>query len=152
MDVTITVGTENDLPDVLDLIKGLAEFEKQPDAVTNSVDQMKQDSLYFDFFIARHNSKIVGMSLYYYTYSTWVGKSLYLEDLYVLPEYRGKGIGSALLKKTISVARTQSCNRMRWQVLDWNTKAQKLYERLGAVIDKKWYNCDLSRDDIERLG
>lgn len=148
MGIIIKEGTEKDLPAVLELIKGLAIFEKQPHAVTNTVERMREDMDYFEFFTAVVNGETVGMSLYYYTYSTWVGKSLYLEDLYVEPEYRNNGIGSQLLKKTVDVAKRQNCHRMRWQVLDWNTEAQKLYEKVGAEISKEWYNCDLSRDGI----
>jgi len=149
MEFIIRTGTDNDLPAVLKLIQGLAEFEKQPDAVTNTVKQMRKDREHFDFFVAEIDGEIAGMSIYYYTYSTWVGKSLYLEDLYVLPDYRNRGIGAALLRKTVAVAQDTGCNRMRWQVLDWNTEAQRLYRRLGADISTEWYNCDLNREGIE---
>lgn len=148
MEFIIRTGTDADLPAVLKLIQGLAEFEKQPDAVTNTVEQMQEDREYFDFFVAEVAGEIAGMSLYYYTYSTWVGKSLYLEDLYVLPEHRNRGIGAALLRKTVALAQETRCNRMRWQVLDWNTEAQRLYRRLGADISTEWYNCDLDREGI----
>ena len=149
MEFIIRTGTDNDLPAVLKLIQGLAEFEKQPDAVTNTVKQMRKDREHFDFFVAEIDGEIAGMSIYYYTYSTWVGKSLHLEDLYVLPDYRNRGIGAALLRKTVAVAQDTGCNRMRWQVLDWNTEAQRLYRRLGADISTEWYNCDLNREGIE---
>ncbi len=149
MEFIIRTGTDNDLPAVLKLIQGLAEFEKQPDAVTNTVKQMRKDREHFDFFVAEIDGEIAGMSIYYYTYSTWVGKSLHLEDLYVLPDYRNRGIGAALLPSTVAVAQDTGCNRMRWQVLDWNTEAQRLYRRLGADISTEWYNCDLNREGIE---
>lgn len=152
MELIIRAGADSDLPAVLQLIKGLAEFEKQPEAVINTVEQMRKDRAHFDFFVAEVNGEIAGMSLYYYTYSTWVGKSLYLEDLYVQPEYRNRGIGAVLLRKTVTVAQTTGCQRMRWQVLDWNTEAQRLYRRLGAEISTEWYNCDLNRAGIEGFG
>lgn len=151
-EVIIRTGKDADLPAILELIQGLAEFEKQPDAVTNTVEQMRKDREYFDFFVAQVNGEIAGMSLYYYTYSTWVGKSLYLEDLYVQPQYRNLGIGGALLQKTVNTAAQTHCNRMRWQVLDWNTEAQRLYRRLGVEISTEWYNCDLTRAGIEGFG
>jgi GNAT superfamily N-acetyltransferase len=90
------------------------------------------------------------MALYFYAYFTWVGKSLYLDDLYVKPEHRGKGIGTALLDKIFEKAKSENCRRLRWQVLNWNTPAIKMYEKAGAIIDNEWSNCDFDYEELKR--
>jgi len=146
----IRLAEENDLPEILELIKDLAEFEKAGHKVTNTVEQMKLEKDLFGCFIAvDENNIIIGIALYFYAYYTWVGKSLYLEDLFVKPEYRNKGIGSALLNEIFKLAKTKNCKRLRWQVLKWNKDAIKLYQKMGAVIDGEWYNCDMDYSKIK---
>ena len=139
----IRKGNEADFEAVLEMIKELALFEKEPDAVINSVEKMYEDKEYFQFYIAEIDGKIVGMALYFFAYYTWVGKSLYLDDLYVKPEYRGMNIGKALLEKIVTVAKEEKCKRMRWQVLDWNTTAIEFYKKMNASLSQEWINCDL---------
>jgi GNAT superfamily N-acetyltransferase len=149
MNFTIRPANEKDFPAILSLIKELALFEKAPEKVTNSVEQMKQEQHLFGSYVAETESgKIIGMSVYFFAYYTWVGKSLYLDDIYVLEEYRRHKIGTALLRKVFEVARAENCKRVRWQVLDWNTNAIEMYKKAGATIDDEWLNCDFDEKGI----
>lgn len=139
----IRKGNETDFESVLEMIKELALFEREPDAVINSVERMHEEKEYFQFYVAEIDGKIVGMAIYFFAYYTWVGKSLYLDDLYVKPEYRGMSIGKALLEKIVAVAKEEKCKRMRWQVLDWNITAIEFYKKMNASLSQEWLNCDL---------
>jgi GNAT superfamily N-acetyltransferase len=141
--MNIRKGEEADFEAVLEMIKELALFEREPDAVINSEEMMRKEKKYFDFFVAEIDGEIVGMALYFFAYYTWVGKSLYLDDLYVRPAFRGQNIGKALLEKVIEVAKDEQCKRMRWQVLDWNTSAIEFYKKMNASLSQEWINCDL---------
>ena len=94
----------------------------------------------FDFFVAEKNNTVLGMALYYYKYSTWKGKCLYLEDFFVLPEFRGTGIGSKLFDEVVAIAKARGVKRMDWQVLDWNEPALHFYKKKNAVLDPEWIN------------
>ena len=94
----------------------------------------------FEFFVAEVENKVVGLSLYYYRYSTWKGRCLYLEDLIVTENMRGLGIGKLLFDRTVQHGKDQKCSRMNWQVLDWNTDAIRFYERYHADFDGGWLN------------
>lgn len=149
MNYSIRPAVETDFPDILSIIKELALFEKAPEKVTNTVEQMKEDQSYFRCFVVETEQKeIAAIALYYFAYYTWVGKSLYLDDLYVREPFRQQGIASALLQKIFEVAKTENCKRVRWQVLNWNANAIKLYEKCGATIDNEWSNCDFDRQGI----
>jgi GNAT superfamily N-acetyltransferase len=139
----IRKGYEADFEAILEMIKELALFEREPDAVINTVERMHEEKDYFQFYVAEIDGKIVGMALYFFAYYTWVGKSLYLDDLYVKPEYRGVNIGKALLEKIVAVAKEEKCKRMRWQVLDWNSTAIEFYKKMNASLSQEWINCDL---------
>lgn len=152
MNLIIRQGSENDFPALLALIKELAEYEKAPEKVTNSVERMKQEQDCFNFFVAELDGEVVGIALYYIVYYTWVGKSLYLDDLYVNQEHRGKNIGTQLLNKVFEIARSEDCQRLRWQVLDWNTPAIQFYEKMGAELDGEWINCDFDVDMIKSFN
>jgi len=140
----IRPATAKDFPAILGLIKELALFEKAPEKVTNTVAQMQAEQDWFRALVAENNEgDIVGFALYYFVYYTWVGKSLYLDDLYVKEAYSGQKIGSALLDKVIQFGKDNNCKRIRWQVLEWNTPAIDFYKKLGANLDGEWLNCDL---------
>lgn len=150
MNFTIRKATETDFPAILELIKELAEFEKAPEKVTNTVGQMLDEKELFRCFIAeRESGEVVGMALYFIAYYTWVGKSLYLDDLYVKEAYRKHKIGSALLARVFEAARAAYCKRVRWQVLRWNEPAIRFYEKAGALIDGEWLNCDYDSEGIK---
>ena len=153
MNINIRQAGEEDFPAILSLIKELAAFEKSPDKVTNSVEQMKKERHLFECFVAETESgEIIGMALYFFAYYTWVGKSLYLEDIYVREPFRRSKIGSALLKKIFEVARAEECKRVRWQVLNWNKSAIQMYIKNGADIDGEWLNCNFDSEGIKNFG
>jgi GNAT superfamily N-acetyltransferase len=153
MNISIRKATEEDFPSILSLIKELAAFEKSPDKVTNSVEQMRQEKHLFDCFVAEtETGYIVGMAIYFFAYYTWVGKSLYLEDIYIKEPYRNQNLGTSLLKRVFEVARQENCKRVRWQVLNWNKSAIQMYKKNGADIDDEWLNCNFDADGIKRFG
>lgn len=143
------------MPAVLELIKELAVFENEPDAVDTTVETLEKegfgDNPLFLCFVAEVEGRIEGMALCYYRFSTWKGRTLHLEDLVVREEKRGTGLGSALYKKVISFAREQGLNRVEWVVLDWNQHAIDFYERSGATILKDWYTVQMDTEGIKKF-
>lgn len=153
-DIRILKAELEDMGFVLSLIQELAEFEKAPDAVKVTQEQLEtdyRDQLFRCVCVELDGIK-VGMALYYFRYSTWKGKNLYLEDLYVKPEARGHGIGKKVMKYLAEVALNEKCGRFEWQVLDWNTPAIDFYKTLEADIDGEWMNCRLEGEAITKLS
>lgn len=149
MTITIRKANENDFPVILTLIKELAEYERDLEKVTNSIALMTEEKEYFSCFVAEtENHEMVGMAIYFFAYYTWVGKSLYLEDIYVKEQYRRFRVGTSLLRKVFDVAREENCKRVRWQVLDWNTTAIEFYKKCGAEINNNWLNCTFDQKGI----
>lgn len=152
--IEIRAGVKEDLPQVLELIKELAEFEREAHQVSNTVHQMEIDGFganpSYGFFVAEVNHEIVGLSLYYYRYSTWKGKRLYLEDIVVTQTQRGKGIGKELFDCTMKKSLDENCTGMMWQVLEWNIPAIEFYKEYNAKLDGEWVNCNLEADEIRR--
>lgn len=145
-DYKIRKGKAEDIPDLMRLIYDLAVFEKAPEMVINNEEKLLEDwqtHKSFDFLVASFGKEIVGISLFYPRYSTWRGRCFYLEDLFVSPEVRGKGVGLGLLKATSEIAKEKGAIRLDWQVLDWNTPAVEFYEKEGAAVEKEWWNCKL---------
>ena len=155
MTTTIRDGQKEDLSQALELIRELAEFERAPQEVDVTLDDLERDGFgehpLFKFLVAEDNQqgKIVGLALYYYSYSTWKGKCLYLEDLIVTEPERGKGLGRRLLDRIIVRAKEQHCYRVVWQVLDWNEPAINFYKSIGADIPKEWLTCRLVKKQID---
>ncbi len=147
MQITIRKGTPEDVPQVFQLVQELALFERAPEQVTNTPEMMLKDGFgpepIFGLFVAEVEGRIVGISLYYFRYSTWKGKRLYLEDLIVTESMRGHGLGKMLLDTTVQEAHNTNCTGMMWQVLDWNEPAIKFYQSYGARLDGEWINCHL---------
>jgi len=144
MDVVIRKAEPGDYPAILSLIKELAHFERAPERVTNTVEQMNEESSHFSALVAqKDDGEIIGMAVFFFAYFTWVGKSLYLDDIYVKKEYRGNKTGTKLLERVVEYARSEKCKRLRWQVLDWNTEAIEFYRKYGATLDGEWINCDM---------
>lgn len=140
----IRPASPDDFESILKLIKDLATYEKAPEAVTNSLGLMHQEKDYFRALVVENeHSEIIAFALYFFAYYTWVGKSLYLDDLYVKDEYRNVGIGKALINELKIIAQKENCKRFRWQVLNWNTPAIRFYEKMGVSISGEWLNCDL---------
>ncbi len=153
MDSIIRVGNEKDIPRALELIKELAAFEKAPSEVVVSIEEMinwgfGKEKL-FEFFVLEKQARILGIALYYYKYSTWKGKCLFLEDIIVTEHERSKGYGKRLFEEVIKVAKAQKVRRMEWQVLDWNIHAIKFYNRYKSKLDGEWINCKLDYNQLQ---
>ncbi|HNP66349.1 MAG TPA: GNAT family N-acetyltransferase [Aequorivita sp.] len=135
-------AVNEDMPQVLELIKELAIFEKEPDAVEVTVQDLEREGFgenpIFTCFVAESDDEIVGAALIYFRFSTWKGRTLHLEDLIVKEAQRGKGIGEALYKQVMQFAYDRGLKRVAWDVLDWNKGAIRFYERSGANIVKDW--------------
>lgn len=154
-DIKIRVGDKSDLPNILKLIKELAEYEKAPAEVEVTVTEMEnwgfgKDKI-FDFFVAEKNDVIVGLALYYYKYSTWKGKCLFLEDIIVTEKMRGAGIGKLLFDRIVEVAKKEKVRRLEWQVLEWNEPAIKFYKKYNATLDPEWLNGKLTDHQLKLL-
>ena len=145
MEITIRKIIKTDYSTLINLFQEMANFEKVPDKMKNSVELMQKEEVYINGFVAvSNNNEILGYVTHFFAYYTWVGKSLYMDDLYVRQEFRGHGIGTRLIQQVISFAKAENCKRLRWQVSEWNTPAINFYKSLGAVIDPVESNCDLS--------
>jgi GNAT superfamily N-acetyltransferase len=138
----IRKGKKEDMKGVLALIQELAVFEKEPDAVLITEEDLVRDGFgtnpLFQVFVAEVENDIVGIALYYYRYSTWKGKTIHLEDLVVKDSMRGTGLGYALYSEIIKQAKKDQVRRIDWNVLDWNTPAIDFYEKSGAKVLDEW--------------
>ncbi|MCX6274862.1 MAG: GNAT family N-acetyltransferase [Bacteroidetes bacterium] len=147
MNIIIRKGEKKDLPGVLALIHELAEFEKAPDAVTNTVALMEEDGFgekpVFRFHVAELDEKIIGIAVYFVKYSTWKGRGLYLDDIVITEKYRSKGIGKKLFDLYVEEAKKIGAKQLHWQVLDWNVRAIEFYKRLDARIEAEWLDCKI---------
>ena len=131
------------------LINELALYEKEPHEVTNTATDLGKhlfEEHLCDAIVAIKNQKIIGFALFYISYSTWKGKCLYLEDFYVIQEYRKLGVGSMLFKETIKIAKSIKAKRLEWLVLDWNDIAINFYRKHGTTLDNSWINGRISFD------
>ena len=149
----IRQGIKTDVPSLLKLIKELAEFEKAPDEVQVTEESMIEDGFgkkpLYEFIVAENEENIiVAAAVYYWRYSTWKGKRLYLEDLIVTEKFRNQGIGKMLFNKLFKIALDENCSGMMWMVLDWNDQAIHFYNRYSPEHDAEWINCSLSREQI----
>ncbi len=153
--MTIRPGNKHDLPQVLALIKELALYEKAPHEVTNTVEQLERDGFgpnpIYGLFVAELEDKIVGIAIYYWRYSTWKGKRLFLEDIVVSENQRGKGTGKLLFDRTMQYSLDENCTGMMWQVLKWNEPAINFYKKYSAKLDEEWINCSLEARQIREL-
>ena len=155
--LTIRPSTASDVQLILDFIRELAQYEREPQAVTATEADLLRDGFRpdpkFRVLIAEWEGKPAGFALFFYNYSTWLGRpGLYLEDLFVRPEFRGRGIGKQLLVHLAQLAVRENCGRFQWQVLDWNTPALEFYESLGAKVLKTWLTMRVEGNALERLA
>lgn len=154
MNYSVRKGIKTDLPQVLGLIKELAEYEKAPLEVAVTVEEMERDGFgenpIFHFFVAESDGNIIGIALYYIKYSTWKGKCIFLEDIIVTEAFRQYGIGKKLFDEVVKVAKEMKARRMEWQVLEWNEPAIKFYKKLNANLDPEWINGKLTGEQIEQ--
>ncbi len=147
MEIKIRNAEKKDFPQIVALFKEFATFEKLPEKMLNSVARMNKEAEFFNCFVAETSDhKIVGYATYFFSYYTWIGKSLYMDDLYVKTEYRASGIGTLLMNKVIQIAKDSKCHKLCWQVSDWNKPAIDFYKNIGAKIDGVEMNCDILLD------
>ncbi|HBK70513.1 MAG TPA: GNAT family N-acetyltransferase [Flavobacteriaceae bacterium] len=154
MNYSIRKGEKQDLDSVLQLITELAIFEKEPNAVEITVEDLLNDGFgkipAFKFYVAELEGEIVGIALFYERYSTWKGRAIHLEDLIVTQKHRGKGIGKALYDSVLGFALQKGVKRVAWEVLSWNTPAIEFYKSTGALYLDDWNVCQISDTSIQK--
>ncbi len=155
--LTITIATEPDVPQILGFIKALAEYERMADSVVATEDGLQATLFgprpYAECVIARWNGEPAGFALFFHNYSTFLARpGVYLEDLFVKPELRGKGVGRSLLQYLAKVAVDRGCGRLEWSVLDWNESAIGFYKSLGAEPLEEWTIFRLKGEALARLA
>ncbi len=155
--LTVRRGTARDVPTILALIRGLARYERLATQMKATARNLRRDGFgrrrYFETLICRRGGEPIGFALYFFTYSTFMGKpTLYLEDLFVVPAARGEGAGRALLAALARLAVRRGCGRMEWAVLDWNRSAIRFYQRLGAQLRKEWILTRVTGPALRRLA
>ncbi|MEA5593850.1 GNAT family N-acetyltransferase [Rivularia sp. UHCC 0363] len=156
-DLTLRLAQPEDCGVLFELIKGLAEYEKLTDAVTGSASQLKQhlfgSKKYAEAILAEYTGQAVGFALFFHNYSTFLTQpGIYLEDLFVLEEYRQQGVGKALLTKLANIAVERNCGRLEWSVLNWNEPAKAFYRHMGADILEDWRTCRVTGDELKNFG
>ena len=145
MHVTIRKAREQDFPVILSLIKEFSVFQKTPGKVTITLEQMIKEKDLFQCLIAETgDNEIAGFASYFFTYYSWTGKGLYLDDLYIKDAFRKQSIGKKLLDAVIRLAKDEQCKKVRWLVSGWNKNAIEFYKKMGAVVDDTDLICDLS--------
>ncbi len=154
---TIRSATPADVPALFSLIQALAEYEKLSDAVTGTSEQLAEHLFgsrpYIEAITADHAGQVVGFALFFYNYSTFLTKpGMYLEDLFVLPDYRGRRIGKALLTYLAQIAIARGCGRLEWSVLDWNEPAIGFYKRMGAKVLPDWRTCRVTGNALTTMA
>ena len=150
-------ATRADVGTILNFIRALAVYERAPDAVVATEQDLLRDGFgeqpYYSCLIAEEDGAPAGFAFYFFDYSTWLGRpGIYLEDIFVHPEFRGRGIGKALLQRVAAIAVEKRCGRLKWQVLDWNTPAIDFYRAMGAEFMDEWRNVRVSGAALERLA
>ena len=153
MKTTLRKAKKQDLLAVLDLVKELALYEKEPQEVTVTLADYENDfdENIFDIIVAEQEGQIVGIAFYYMTYSTWKGKMLFLEDFVVKEELRGQGVGKLLFKAYLEEAKKLNVSLAKWQVLDWNEPAINFYKKYNSTIEDEWYNGKIFNHEFEEI-
>jgi GNAT superfamily N-acetyltransferase len=157
MALVIRPAVPADVATILSFIRKLAAYEREPDAVSATEADLLRHGFgpnpYFECLIAEEDAAPVGFALYFFDYSTWLGRpGLYLEDVFVDPPFRGRGFGRALLQELARIAQARGCARMKWEVLDWNTPAIDFYRSLGAELQLEWLNVRLGEAALRQLA
>jgi GNAT superfamily N-acetyltransferase len=155
--VRVRPGTARDVPAILSLIRGLAEYERLTHHLELDAKRLRRDGFgrrrYFDSLVCTRAGRPIGCAVYYYAYSTFTcSPVLFIEDIFVLPGERGSGAGKAMMKALARVAVRRGCRQMEWIVLDWNTPSIKFYRKLGARLDKTWVLTRLTDARLRRLA
>ncbi|QNI33370.1 GNAT family N-acetyltransferase [Alloacidobacterium dinghuense] len=153
---TIRHATPADIPLMHALIRELAEFEREPQSVKITEEQLLRDgfgpSPCYECLIAEEDSVAAGSALFFPVYSTWRGRGLHLEDLFVRPQFRGRGIGKALLSRVAAIAVEKGCAKLQWEVLDWNQPAIDFYHSIGAHMLHEWRIMRVTGDALQALA
>jgi GNAT superfamily N-acetyltransferase len=157
METTIRRATAADVPRILAFVRALATFEREPDAVVATEADLLRDGFgpnpFYFCLIADYDGQPAGFALYFFNYSTWAGRpGIYLEDIFVQPEFRSLGIGKALLQRVAAIAVENNCTRLQWEVLGWNTPAIDFYRAMGAEFLDEWRNVRLTGEALKRLA
>jgi GNAT superfamily N-acetyltransferase len=155
--IDIYSATQKDVPTIRAFIRGLAEYEKLAHQFVASEESLRETLFgtrpYAEVLIGKLDGTPVGFALFFHNYSTFLARpGIYLEDLFVFPEHRGKGVGKALLVKLAQIARERKCGRLEWSVLDWNQSAIEFYERIGAKVLPDWRICRMTADEFSKLA
>ncbi|MEZ4777932.1 MAG: GNAT family N-acetyltransferase [Flavobacteriaceae bacterium] len=150
--MVVREAIKEDMPQVLELVKELAVFEREPEAVVITLAELEDagfgNNPQFTCFVAELDNELVGMALVYFRFSTWVGKTVHLEDLIVKENMRGKGIGMALYKRVMEYSKEQGVKRVNWMVLGWNKDAIAFYENTGAKVLEEWWQVEMSQPSM----
>lgn len=157
MTTAIRNAVEADAPQILAFVRALAAYERAPEAVSATEADLRKHGFgtnpYFQCLIAEEDGQPAGFALYFFDYSTWLGRpGIYLEDIFVYPEFRGRGIGKALLRRVGAVAVEKGCARLKWEVLDWNTPAIEFYSSMGGEPMTEWRTMRVTGEDLARLA
>jgi GNAT superfamily N-acetyltransferase len=157
MATSIRTATAADVPLILSFVRALAVYERAPEAVTATEAGLLRDGFgpnpFYFCLIADHDGQPAGFALYFFNYSTWMGRpGLYLEDIFVHPEFRGLGIGKMLLQQVAAIAVQKGCLRLQWEVLDWNTPAIDFYKAMGAEFLDEWRNVRVCGEALDKLA
>lgn len=154
--MNIRPAKTGDMYNVLQLIKELAAFEREPEAVEITVDDLIKNGFsenpLFNVIVAEQDQEIIGMALYYNRFSTWKGKTIHLEDLIVTESMRGTGAGYALYAEILNIAKRENVRRVEWVVLNWNEAAINFYKKSGATVLQDWYTVQMDYNGIEKFS
>lgn len=152
----IRTATPKDVPVILDLVRGLAEYERAPHAVRITEEELLRDGFgphkYYECLIAESDGTPAAFALFFPVYSTWEGRSLHLEDLFVRPAFRGRGVGKSLLRRVAAIAVERGCARLQWDVLDWNTPAIDFYRGIAAEMHGDWRRMRITGPALNTLA
>jgi GNAT superfamily N-acetyltransferase len=155
MSAHIRFAKPEDVPQILDLIRELAEYEKEPQEVTITEEEMVKDGFEDNLYkclVAEKENQILGIALYYPRYSTWKGRTIHLEDFIVKEEARGEGVGMQLFERVIFESNKFGAKRLEWMVLEWNEPAIKFYKKIGAELDSEWHVGKLRESQIQNYS
>ena len=155
--MAIRNAIEADVPEILAFIRALAKYERAPDAVTASEADLRSHGFgpnpFYQCLIAEEDGRPAGFAFFFFDYSTWIGRpGIYLEDIFVHPEFRDRGIGKALLQRVAAIAVEKGCARLKWEVLDWNTPAFEFYSAMGAELMNEWRSMRVTGEALVRLA
>jgi len=156
MNITLRKARKEDMPHVLALIKELAAYERAPNEVEVTIEELERDGFsahpVFWAILAEYDEQVVGMALYYIKYSTWKGKCVFLEDIIVTEKHRGKGVGGMLFAAVVEAIKPLKVRRLEWQVLEWNETAINFYKKYNSHFDPEWLNCKLTENQIQEFS